>query len=171
MLELGAVLDDLDSQKDPSQQDGRQDEANDGLASPGLGCPHGQSHCQAAADENRSVDGPEGDVELMATQGERRSLTRAVNDVGGEQAAEEHDLRDQEDPHSQIGSLTLLIVAVEMVGQTPGFVGFTLHRSCPLHGVSAGAPLSHPLVAHGEIVVGLGGYHGRLIEIKGRWRR
>src|ERR1051325_5248692 len=41
----------------------------------------------------------------------------AINDISGEGAAEEHDLRKQEDPHPQRPRFALLLHVVEMVGQ------------------------------------------------------
>src|SRR3984885_10492249 len=53
----------------------------------------------------------------------------AIEQVGHEEAAEEHDFRQQKEPHAEAGSLPLLVHANEMVAQICGmlfvpFVGF-----------------------------------------------
>ena len=77
---------------------------------------HRQRHGQAAGEQDGGVDGAEADVELVAGVGERRRVQRAVDDVGGEQAAEEHDLGDQEHPHAERRRLVLLLGVVELMG-------------------------------------------------------
>ena len=56
-------------------------------------------------------------VEVRAGVLERRRVGPAVDQVGHEQAAEEHDLGDQEHPHAERRRLGLLLHVVEMVLQ------------------------------------------------------
>src|ERR1035441_10621031 len=46
---------------------------------------------------------------------------RAVDGVGRERAAEEHDLGNEEDPHPQRGSVLLLLRGVELLAQGERF--------------------------------------------------
>ena len=52
----------------------------------------------------------------MAGRGKCRLVLRAIERVGQEQAAEEHDLGRQEQPHSQFIGFVLLFKVVELVG-------------------------------------------------------
>ena len=48
---------------------------------------------------------------------ERFGVLRAIEDVGREKAAEEHDLGDEKDPHAERCRLALLLVAIEVMGE------------------------------------------------------
>ena len=56
-------------------------------------------------------------VELVAGGGEGRLVLRAVDRVGQKQAAEEHDLGGQKEPHAQFVGFVLLLQIVELVRQ------------------------------------------------------
>ena len=83
----------------------------------GLRRPHRQRHRQAAADQDDGVDAAEQDVELEAAFGPRLRIPHAIEQVGHEQAAEEHDLGDEEDPHAERGRFVLLLQRLEVVLQ------------------------------------------------------
>ncbi len=74
-----------------------------------------QRHRQAAADQHRGVDGAEFHVEQAAADFERGQVQRAINDVSGEQPAEEHDFGDQENPHAQAAGFALLLHVLELM--------------------------------------------------------
>ena len=50
--------------------------------------------------------------ELAAAKSE---VPSAVDQVGAEQAAEEHDFGGEEDPHAQVGGIALLLLGGEVV--------------------------------------------------------
>ena len=60
---------------------------------------------------------PERDVELVRPEREVRRVLPAVDRVGEEEPAEEHDLLGDEEPHPQRRGLALLVVVVEVVGE------------------------------------------------------
>ena len=63
------------------------------------------------------LNAAEADVELEAAFRPRLRVPDAVQQVGHEQAAEEHDLGDEEDPHAQRGRFLLLLQRLEVVLQ------------------------------------------------------
>ncbi len=68
-------------------------------------------------EQDRRVERAQRDVHLVASRVERVGEGPLVDGVGREQAAEEHDLGDQEQPHPQLRGLTLLLEVVEVVGE------------------------------------------------------
>src|SRR5262249_37882177 len=80
-----------------------------------LRAAHRQRHGEARANENAGIDGSQRDVELMAAGDEGFGKLGPVKHIGGEEPAEEHDLRDQKDPHPQGRRFALLPVAVEVM--------------------------------------------------------
>ena len=74
-------------------------------------------HRQAAADEHRGVDGPQREVEVAAGLYERVEVQVAVDRVREEQAAEEHHLVREEDPHAERGRLLLRGQALEVMDE------------------------------------------------------
>ena len=61
------------------------------------------------------VERAERDVQRLTGHRERRRIQRAVNGVGREQPAEEHDLGDQKDPHAHRRRVALLLGVVELM--------------------------------------------------------
>src|SRR5271169_6234894 len=51
----------------------------------------------------------------MAADLESRQVKRAINNVGGEEATEEHDFRKKEDPHAEAVGLALLLHVLELM--------------------------------------------------------
>jgi hypothetical protein len=70
--------------------------------------PDGENHGQAAADEDGGVGGAESAL-MEAGGGEISEVPAAVDQVGAEQAAEEHDFGGEEDPHAEAGGIALLL--------------------------------------------------------------
>ena len=83
----------------------------------GLRGAHRQRHRQRAEDQDRRVEGAPADRQVVAGFLEGLRRRRAVDDVGHEQAAEEHDFGDQEHPHAERRRLDLLLHVVEVVLQ------------------------------------------------------
>ena len=77
-----------------------------------------KSHGQAAADQHRGVGGAELHVEQVAADFECGQVQRAINHVGGEKAAEEHDFSDQEHPHAEAIGLALLVHVLELMRES-----------------------------------------------------
>ena len=86
-----------------------------GPAQAGLRAADRQRHRQAAADQHDGVDRAQREVQLVAALGPRLRVPDAIQHVGQEEAAEEHDLGDQEQPHAERGSLVLLPQRVEVM--------------------------------------------------------
>ena len=81
---------------------------------------HAQRHGEGARDQDDGVESPEPDRELVAAGRERRRVLPAVEQVTHEEAAEEHDLLHQKEPHPEGGGFLLLLEVVEVVRQKRG---------------------------------------------------
>ena len=58
---------------------------------------------------------PQQDVQLVRRRDEGRVVPVAIDQVGGEEAAEEHDFGEQEEPHGEVGGVDLLAHGFEVV--------------------------------------------------------
>ena len=65
----------------------------------------------------------EREVQLVAAFGPRLRIPDAVEHVGQEQAAEEHDFGDEEQPHAERGGFVLLPQRIEVVLQVRMVMG------------------------------------------------
>jgi hypothetical protein len=81
----------------------------------GLCRAHRERHRQAAADQHDGVQAAQLDVELGAALGPCRRIPDPVQHVGRQEAAEEHDLLDDEDPHAKRGCFLLLLQRLEVM--------------------------------------------------------
>ena len=82
---------------------------------PRLRAPDAHRHGEAGGDQYRGVERAPEDVELVRCLNKRRVIPVAENQVGAEQAPEEHDFRQQEQPHGEAGGVHLLLHALEMM--------------------------------------------------------
>src|SRR5436190_13079074 len=114
---LVVILDAFDAKEDAAQADGCDQEEYQQHAFPGLRTPRGHSHGEAGADQHRGVRRAEWYVRGAAGGDKRVVVHVSVDQVCGKEAAEEHDLRDQEDPHTKAGGIALLIQCVKVVLQ------------------------------------------------------
>ena len=58
---------------------------------------------------------PSGMLSWCDADYERRIVPVAVDQIGGKQSAEEHDFRQQEEPHAEVGGVVLLRHGLEMM--------------------------------------------------------
>ena len=83
----------------------------------GLRGTHREGHGETAGEQDNGVRCAEANVQNMAAALKRGKIEPAVNGVGGEKAAKEHDFRYQENPDSQSVGLLLLFEVLELVGE------------------------------------------------------
>src|SRR5438128_5637205 len=93
---------------------------------------HGERHGQAAQDQDARVRGSKPYVQKMASRHKSRQVQISIDRIAAEEAAEEKNLRRQEHPHSQAGSVVLLLGIVELFGWSRGMIrrqvdGLPLH--------------------------------------------
>src|SRR5918993_2287901 len=100
-LELGLVLDVLDSEEHQAEQQRRTEIPENLPLFPLVRRVHGQRHGERRRDQHGRVDAAENQVELAAGGRVPRIEPEAVNHVGGEHPAKEHDLLGDEHPHPQ----------------------------------------------------------------------
>ena len=120
MLPLRRVLEVLDHQEGDSQEAGGVEPVDERLDLPQLRGTHSQRHGEGAPDEDDGVESTELDRKLVAAGREGVRVLPAVEQVTHEQAAEEHDLLHQKEPHPEGGGLLLLLEVVEVVRQIRG---------------------------------------------------
>jgi hypothetical protein len=73
-----------------------------------------QGHAGAADQQHDRVDATQRQIHVSAALGKAERIQRPIDGVGGEQAAEEHQLGGQKDPHAQMGGGVLLFERVEV---------------------------------------------------------
>ena len=110
----------LDAEEGESQDECGEQEKQQRLAFTSLGGVHGQGHGQAAQNENAGVGGAKDDFQVMATEGEGRIVKVTEDRITREQAAKEHHLRGEEDPHAEACRLVLLLAVVELLRHRRG---------------------------------------------------
>src|SRR5450759_1850862 len=127
LLEFFVVLETLDHQEGHAEQYGNDEVADKNFAAACLCCFHRQHNRNRTHDQHRGDKGSHLDAELLASGGEGVEVVEAVNEVGAEHAAEEHDFRHQEQPHAQRGGVLLLLSVGEVVEQRR-IVSLVCHR-------------------------------------------
>ena len=80
-----------------------------------FGGPHTNGHAEARGDQHDGVESAERHAELVGRDGERRVVPVAIEQVGEEHAAEEHDFREQEEPHAEAADLALLLFGLKVM--------------------------------------------------------
>src|SRR5258708_6207125 len=112
-----AILYALDAEERNTEEH-RGDEANDQERAPrGLCSPDCENHSQAAANQHGSVRRAVGHVDCFTGGGEVSEIPSAINQIGAKQSAKEHDFSGEEDPHTQAGSIALLLRIGKVVQQ------------------------------------------------------
>src|SRR6266851_5654792 len=99
--EFFAILDALDAEEGEAKQHGDDEAADQERAAGGLRRPDGENHGQTTADEHCCIGGAVAHVDGFAGGGEVPEIPAAINQVGAEQPAEEHDFGGEENPHAQ----------------------------------------------------------------------
>jgi hypothetical protein len=74
-----------------------------------------QRHRQAAADERGRVDCAQRDIQTITSDSKSGWIHVAIQEIGQEEAAEEHYLLYKEEPHPDGAGIALLLHVVEMV--------------------------------------------------------
>src|SRR5258707_3401278 len=103
------ILDALDAKKDATEDQGSDEANRQQVCLAHLGSPDGESHGQAAGDENDGVNGAEPEINGPAGLREDFGVGGAIERVGHEQAAEEKHFGGQEDPHAERSGFPLLL--------------------------------------------------------------
>jgi hypothetical protein len=111
----------LDSKKHESENQSHHQKRDQGLLFPKLRGPDAHCHRQAAANEDSGIGCTPNNVEVMATNLERRQVPVTVNGIAGKQAAKEKDFGRQKNPHAQAGSLVLLQLVVKLFREESSF--------------------------------------------------
>src|SRR5579872_957621 len=112
---LVVPLDAFNSKKRQAENE-RQDEQDDYQAAFSQLCgADAEGDGQAAADQNNRVGRAQVDVEAAAAGGKFVVVPDAINQVGAEHAAEEHDFRAKEQPHAEGGGVALLLDGREVM--------------------------------------------------------
>ena len=94
----------------------RIEEHHQRLALSGLRAANRHGHGEAAGQQDHGVGGAQANVERAAARLKRGRIERAINRIGREQPAEEHDFGDQEHPDSERVGLVLLLEVLELMG-------------------------------------------------------
>ena len=115
LVDLLLVLDGLDAKEGEAEDEGDDETQNERALLAHLGGPDAHGHGEAGSDEDGGVGCAPEDIQLVRCLDEGRVVPVAIDEVGGEQAAEEHDFGEQEEPHGEVGGVTLLRIGFEMV--------------------------------------------------------
>src|ERR1700722_13857440 len=110
----------LKEQKRCTQDHGSDQKSHLRAPLPNLRGANGQRHSQAAPDQYRGIQRAEFHFEQMASDFERRQVKRAINNVAGEQSAEEHKFGQQKYPHAEASGLALLLHVFKLVRESRG---------------------------------------------------
>jgi len=65
---------------------------------------YGESHGQAAGDEEECIECSEGPIQLSSSQMKLRRILKPVDGVENEESPEEKDFRKEEEPHPYFGT-------------------------------------------------------------------
>ena len=117
---LLVILNRLDAKKNQPQTNRKAQRSNQPLAVAGLRRIDAHGHGEAGEDKNRCIGGSEADAQRIAAGHKGVVIPVAIEQVGHEQPAEEHDFGQQKQPHAEAGGLPLLIHRNEMVAQVRG---------------------------------------------------
>src|SRR6266702_2597256 len=115
LLPLLVILNVLDAKEDQAQQGGDDKEEDEKTLLPDLGCPDSHRHKEARSNQHSSIERPERDAELVGSCNEGLVVPVAVEQVGEEQATEEHDFGQQEEPHAEGSGFALLLLRLEVM--------------------------------------------------------
>src|SRR6266545_5594843 len=114
-LELLPVFEELDDEERQAERDGEQQPSDGRTLRAGLRGPYPQRHRQAAANQHDGIEAAKVNIELFAAARPGCRIPDAIQRVGEDQAAEEHHLGDEEQPHPQRRRLVLLLEVLEMM--------------------------------------------------------
>src|SRR5271157_1630214 len=126
MVEFLRILDVLHAKENEAKKDGQREEHRDQLLLAALGGPDGHGHGKAAGKQDHGVEATQLNTEGVAAHRESVEVGVAVDGVRQHDAAKEHDFRHQEDPHSERGSILLLLQGIELSVQRSGAMHFAL---------------------------------------------
>jgi hypothetical protein len=104
MMNLSAPLEIFNpKEEEPEEKGGGQKKLRKSLI-PFLEKGYGESHGQAAGDEEESIECSEGPIQLSSSQMKFRRILKPVDGVENEESPEEKDLRKEEEPHAYFGT-------------------------------------------------------------------
>ena len=112
---LLGILEVFDHQERTSAQDRGDQESNRLVSLAQLVRVNRHNHRPRAHKQNRSVRGTHLDVQVLVRLPEVQLVHPAAKREREEQRAEEHDLRDQERPHTNDVALALLLVIFKLM--------------------------------------------------------
>src|ERR1700738_3687823 len=115
LLELLRILNILDSKEGQPEDRGQDQEYYQQAPLPDFGSPHAQRHEEPGADQENRIDRAELDAELVRGGDKGFVVPVPVQKISEEEAAEEHDLRQQEKPHPQGAGLALLLLRLKVM--------------------------------------------------------
>src|ERR1700761_9514182 len=114
---LVVVFDGLDAEEDEPQQNGGCKRQHETTAVAHLRTVDAHGHCEARDDEDRRVRGAQPDAQRVRCRHEGVVMPVAVKQINHKQAAEEHDLGQQEEPHTERDSFLLLLYRLKVMAQ------------------------------------------------------
>jgi len=85
-------------EEEPEEKGGGQKELRKSLI-PFLEVGNGEGHGQAAGDEEKSVECPEGPIQPSSSQMKLRRILKPVDRIENEESPKEKDFRKEEKPH------------------------------------------------------------------------
>src|SRR3974390_477899 len=130
LVKLLFVLDALDTEKSDAEKHGEDKHCQEQRAARCLRRPYGENDSQAAADQNGRVGSAESSVDRLAGGGKIAEVPSAINQIGAEEAAEEHDFGSEKDPHAEVGGILLLLRGGKVVQERRVMaVSFTVNGS------------------------------------------
>ena len=126
LLEFLFVLEALDDQEGEAEQNGNDEVSGEQLAFAGFGGFYCQDYRYRTNNQDGRIDGTHRDAELLAAGGEGVKVLQAIDEIGAEHAAEEHDFRHQKQPHAERGGIFLLL-RVRKVVEKGWVMAFVIH--------------------------------------------
>src|ERR1035437_11137022 len=96
-FEFFFILDALDAQECEPEEHGDHEAPDQETATSRLRSPNRKNNSQTTADEDRGVRGTKRSADRLAGGAEISKVPPAINQIGAEQTAEEHDFSGQED--------------------------------------------------------------------------
>ena len=109
----------LDADKRRAQQPGEDQPKDGGAFFPaGLRGSNGQRHGERADNQDGGVGGAVDYLQVVAALDEGRQMQQAIDDVGGEHAAEKQDFGDQKSPHAEFSGIALLLDVLVLMGES-----------------------------------------------------
>src|SRR5581483_3880837 len=114
---LIVIFDALDSKEAEAEDHGESEHHEGEATATGLDRKDGEDDGQTAADQDSGIGGAQGGIDRFAGRREIREIPAAINQIGAEQAAEEHHFGAKEDPHAEACGIFLLLLCGEMMEQ------------------------------------------------------